>query len=148
MLFHIASIPHSQAVIEAYLVALALTQDVGVLLQRGAGELGLGPEVGGQEAVGVGDGSEGGLEGVLEGLGAAGRGGVGVVDTGQLKQTLDGGRSDEAGTTGSRDELNLLSEWKHHGLNVDSVLTRTVTEPHLPLSLTGMEWGSPRLVPQ
>jgi hypothetical protein len=27
-------------------------------------------------------------------------------------------------------------------------LTRTVTEPHLPLSFVGMECGSPRLVPQ
>ena len=27
-------------------------------------------------------------------------------------------------------------------------MRRTVTEPHLPLVLTGREWGSPRLVPQ
>jgi hypothetical protein len=27
-------------------------------------------------------------------------------------------------------------------------LTRTVTEPHLPLSLVGREWGRPRLAPQ
>jgi hypothetical protein len=27
-------------------------------------------------------------------------------------------------------------------------INRTVTEPHLPDSLVGSEWGSPRLVPQ
>jgi len=48
---------------------------------------------------------EGGLEGVLEGLGRTGGLGVGVLDTGKLKQTLDGGRGDKAGTTGSGNKL-------------------------------------------
>ena len=38
-----------------------LGQEVGVLLQRALGEHGLAPEVGGQEAVGGGQGVEGGL---------------------------------------------------------------------------------------
>lgn len=71
------------------LVALALTEHIRVLLKRGAAELGLAPEVRSEEAVGVGDGGEGGLEGVLEGLGAAGRRRVGIVDTSKLEQTLD-----------------------------------------------------------
>jgi hypothetical protein len=83
------------------LVALALAEDIGVLVERRADELGLLPEVGGEETVGVGDGNEGGLEGVLEGLGGTGRGRVGVLDTSKLQQTLDGGGSNETGTAGS-----------------------------------------------
>jgi len=83
------------------LVALALAEDIGVLVERRADELGLLPEVGGEETVGVGDGNEGGLEGVLEGLGGTGRGGVGVLDTSKLQQTLDGGGGNETDTAGS-----------------------------------------------
>lgn len=122
------------------LVALALAEDIGVLVERRADELGLLPEVGGEETVGVGDGNEGGLEGVLEGLGGTGRGGVGVLDTSKLQQTLDGGGSNETGTAGSG---NKLEEKKSGGWPEAEVkrrmLTLTVTEPHLPLSLTGME---------
>ena len=89
-------------------VPLAVPKGVGILLQRAPDELGLLPQVGCEEAVGVGDGSEGGLEGVLEGLGRAGRRGVGVLDTGELQETLDGGRSDEGGTAGSRDKLRKI----------------------------------------
>lgn len=88
-----------------HLVLLGLAEDVSKLLQRAPGELGLGPQVGGEEAVDVDDGLEGGLEGVLEGLGGTGRLGVGVVDTGKLKQTLDGGGGNKASTTGSGDKL-------------------------------------------
>jgi hypothetical protein len=89
------------------LVLLALAQDITELLQRAADELSLLPEVGGEEAVGVDDGDEGSLEGVLEGLGGAGRGGVGVLDTSELEETLDGGGGNEAGTAGSGDELDV-----------------------------------------
>lgn len=88
------------------LVPLALAEDVGVLLERRADELGLLPQVGGKEAVGVGDSDESGLEGVLEGLGRAGRGGVGILDTGELEKTLDGGGGDETGTAGRGDKLD------------------------------------------
>ncbi len=87
------------------LVLLALAQDITELLQRAADELSLLPEVGGEEAVGVDDSDEGGLEGVLEGLGGAGRGGVGVLDTGELEQTLDSGGGNKAGTAGGGNEL-------------------------------------------
>lgn len=88
-----------------HLVALALTENVRVLLEWGADELGLLPQVGGEETVGVGNGNEGGLEGVLKGLGGTGRGGVDVVDTGELEQTLDSWGGDQTGTTWSRNEL-------------------------------------------
>lgn len=87
------------------LVLLALAQDITELLQRAADELSLLPQVGGEEAVGVDDSDEGGLERVLEGLGGAGRGGVGVLDTSELEQTLDSGGGNKAGTAGSGNEL-------------------------------------------
>ena len=91
-----------------YLVLLALAQDITELLQRAPHELGLLPEVGGEEAVGVDDGNEGGLEGVLEGLGGAGRGGVGVLDISKVEQTLDVGGGNKASTTGSGNELEIM----------------------------------------
>ena len=90
---------------DSTLVALALTENIRVLLEGRADELGLLPQVGGEESVGVGNGNKGGLEGVLEGLGAARRSRVGVGDTSQLQETLDGWGSDKSGTTGGRDEL-------------------------------------------
>ena len=73
------------------LVLLALAQDITELLQRAADELSLLPQVGGKETVGVADSEESGLEGVLEGLGGTGGGGVGVLDTSKLEETLDSG---------------------------------------------------------
>jgi hypothetical protein len=54
------------------LVLLAFSQSVRVLLQWTSDQLGLLPQVGGQEAVGIRYSNEGGLKGVLEGLGRAG----------------------------------------------------------------------------
>ena len=67
-----------------FLVPLTLPQGVGVLVQRAPDELRLAPQVGRQETVGVRDGGEGGLQGVLEGLGRTGRGRVRILDTGEL----------------------------------------------------------------
>ena len=94
----------------AYLVTLALTQHIAVLLQRGADELRLLPQVRRKEAVGVRDGDEGGLECVLEGLGRPGRGCVDVADTSELEQALHGWRGDETGTAWSWDELGDVSD--------------------------------------
>ena len=91
------------------LVLLAFPQGVAVLLQGTPQQLGLLPEVGRQEAVGVGHGHEGGLEGVLEGLGRAGGRGVGILDTRELEEALDGGRGDEASTAGSGDQLQRFT---------------------------------------
>jgi len=88
------------------LVPLTLAEDVAVLLKRGWCELLLRPQVGGEETVGVCDGDEGSLQGVLKGLGGTGRGSVDVGNTSQLQETLDGGRCDKAGTTGSGNETD------------------------------------------
>ncbi|KAI6764817.1 hypothetical protein HG531_012704 [Fusarium graminearum] len=82
-------------------ISLALAQSIGELVQGTSDELGLLPEVGGEETVGVGDGNESSLEGVLEGLGGTGRGCVGVLDTGELEESLDSGGGNEARYLGS-----------------------------------------------
>lgn len=118
-----------------------MTQDVSKLLQRAPGELVLLPEVGGEEAVGVNDGLEGSLKGVFEGLGRTGRLGVGILDTSKLEQTLNGGRGNKAGTTGSRDKLFKLDYCSHfqRGGCKPGKHTLTETDPHFPLCLTGRE---------
>lgn len=93
-----------------HLVALSLAEDITVLLEWAADELGLLPQVGSEESVGVRDGHEGSLEGVLKSLGGTGRGSVDVVNTGELEQTLDSWRCDQASTTRSGDELQDVSE--------------------------------------
>lgn len=121
------------------LILLALAQDITELLQRAPDELGLLPEVGGEEAVGVDDRDEGGLEGVLEGLGGTGRGGVGVLDTGKLEKTLDSGGGNEASTAGSGNELDEDQRSAPDRTLPTGIHTRTETEPHLPDCLTGRE---------
>lgn len=85
------NLSHQASPLSTSLVALFGAQGVGELLQRAPDELSFLPQVGRQESVGVRDGGKGGLQGVLEGLGGAGRGGVGVLDTGKLEETLDSG---------------------------------------------------------
>lgn len=78
---------------------------VAELLQWVDWKLGLLPEVRCEEGVGVSDGGEGGLEGVLEGLGGTGGGGVDILDTSELEETLDSWGGDETSTTWGWDEL-------------------------------------------
>ncbi len=66
------------------LVSLSSTQTVTKLLERAADELSLLPQIGSKIAVCVTDSDEGGLEGVLEGLGRASGGSVDVVNTSEL----------------------------------------------------------------
>lgn len=98
--------PARKVLDKMHLVALVVAESVGKLLQGAADQASLLPQVGGQEAVGVGDGSEGSLQGVLQSLGRAGRRGVDVLNTSKLKETLDGGGGDQGGTTGGGDQAN------------------------------------------
>jgi hypothetical protein len=52
------------------------------------------------------DGDESSLQGVLESLGGTRRSSVDILDTSQLQETLDSGRSDKSGTTGSGNETD------------------------------------------
>ena len=51
------------------------------LLERTSDELGLLPEIGSQESIGVTNSGKGSLEGVFEGLGGSRRGSVDIRDT-------------------------------------------------------------------
>lgn len=86
------------------LVTLALTENIAELLEWGADKLGLLPEIWGEVTVGVADSDEGGLEGVLDGLGGSGGGGVDILNTGELEKTLDSWGGDETGTAWSWDK--------------------------------------------
>lgn len=96
------------------LISLLPSQVIAELLQRTSQQLGLLPQVGSQESVGVTNCSEGSLKGVLEGLGRTGGGSIDVLDTSKLEKTLDGGGSDQAGTAGSRDQLKCFSIIVYH----------------------------------
>jgi hypothetical protein len=87
------------------LVFLAFSQHVSEFLQWIPAELRLFPQIWCQEAVAVADGHKGGFQRVLESLGTTGRRCVCVLNTGELEKTFDGGRGDETGAAGGRDEL-------------------------------------------
>lgn len=84
-------------------LAVALEQ-LGVECVGGADQVGLLPQIGGQEAVGLGEGVEGGAGEVLDGLGLAGGRGEHVLHSGETENLLGDGRSDDAGSSGGGDE--------------------------------------------
>lgn len=90
-------------------------------LEGRGGEGGLAPQVGGQEAVSVGNGNEGGLEGVLLGSGGTGGRSVDILDTTELQQLLDGGRGNDGRTSGSGDKSNVDGTTLTGGLGGDGV---------------------------
>lgn len=92
-------------------IPLPLPQHIGEFIQRAPHQLRLLPQIGRQETIGVADGHEGGFEGVFEGFGGAGRGGVGVLHAGELEETFYGGGGDEAGAAGGGDELLCFVNW-------------------------------------
>jgi len=67
--------------------------------------VGSGPEIGGKESVGVGNGVEGSLNEVLGGTGASGRASVTIVDTSELQDLLGNGGSDKTSTSGGGGQL-------------------------------------------
>ena len=85
---------------------LRLGEEVSELLVRRHAELGLGPQVRGQVAVGVTNGSKGSLDKVTQGAGGTEGLGVAVSDTGKLEKLLGNGSSDNTGTTRSRDQTS------------------------------------------
>lgn len=89
------------------LVVLSLSgggQEIGELLVGSGEELGLSPELWGEEGVGAGKSVEGSLDEVSEGLGASGGGGEAIVDSGVGKNLLGHTTSDSSSSTGSRNQ--------------------------------------------
>ena len=85
---------------------VVLGQEVCVLLVGRLHEHSLLPQVGGEEGVGLADGSVGGLGKVAEGAGGATGRGVAILDTSHLQQLLGDGGRDDAGTTGGGDQTH------------------------------------------
>jgi len=81
-----------------------LGKEVGILLERTLGVLGLRPKIRGQEGVGVANGSECGLDEVAQGTGGPTGSGVAVSDTSELQELLGGRGGNDTGTAGGRDE--------------------------------------------
>lgn len=92
-----------------------------VLSERGLDVLGSGPEVWGEELVGVGDRVEAGLDEVLGGTGGAGRASVHIIDTSELQDLLGDGCGDDAGTAGSGGQLEADGAALAGGLGGDGV---------------------------
>jgi len=88
-----------------HLVSLARSENITKLLQRTSDELGLLPQVRCEVSICVSDGDEGGLEGVLKGLGGTGGGSVDIVNTSELEKTLDGRGGNETSTARSWNKL-------------------------------------------
>jgi len=121
----------------ARLISLSFSQNITKLLQRTSNELRLLPQIGSQEAVGVADGDESGLESVFESFGRSRRGSINIINTCKLEEALDSWGCDEAGTARGWNKLYPVSNWGY--LSTMAELTLTVTEPHLPLSFVGRE---------
>ena len=88
-------------------VSLSFPKHVAEFFQRAPIELRFFPQVRREEPIRIAHSDESGLECVFQCLCRAGGGSVDILDAGELEETLDGWRSDEAGTTGSRDELEI-----------------------------------------
>jgi hypothetical protein len=100
-------------------------------LEGRGGEGSLGPQVGGQEAVGVGNSNEGSLEGVLQGSGGTGRRGVDILDTTELQKLLDSRGGNNGRTSGGGDESNVDGSTLSGGLGGDGV---RLTKRRTPVS--------------
>jgi len=103
-------------------------QKVGELLVGSRQELGLSPEIRGQERVGLGQSVEGGLDEVSESLGSTSGGGEAIVNSGVVQNLLGDLTSDNAGTTGGRHKTHADGTALSSHLHGDSVgLTDSVT---------------------
>lgn len=86
-----------------------------------AHEVGLLPEIGGEESVGLGESVEGGSGEVLYGLGLATGAGEHITDTSELEDLFGGGGTDDSSSTGSGDQTDgarsaLSSDLAGHGM--------------------------------
>lgn len=87
------------------LIPLPLPQHIPKLLERTPIQLVLLPQIRGQEPIRIADGHKRRFQRVLERFGASGRGGVDVLDAGELEEPFYGGGGHEASAAGGGDEL-------------------------------------------
>jgi hypothetical protein len=83
-----------------------LREEVGVLLLGSGHEVGRGPQLGGQEAVGLAQGVVHGHGQVTSGAGVTGGGGIHVLDTSHVHQLLGDQGSHDTGTTRGGDQAH------------------------------------------
>jgi hypothetical protein len=100
-----------------------------VLGEGGLDVLGSGPEIRGEELVGVGNSLEASLDEVLGGSGGAGGGSEDIIDTSELQDLLGDGSSDETGTTGSGGQLEAAGTTLTSRLGGDSVHVTDLVTP-------------------
>jgi len=92
-----------------------------VLDEGGLDELGLGPEVRGEEAVGLLESLEGSSTEVLSGSGLSGTGGVNIIDTGEVQDLLGHGGGNATSSSGGGDESDSAGSALTLGLDDDGV---------------------------
>jgi hypothetical protein len=98
-----------------------LREEVRVLLGGGVGEHSGGPEVGGEEGVGLAEGVVHGHRQVTSGTGVTARGRVHILDTSHGEELLGDEGGDNAGTTGGGDQAHahgagLAGDLAGHGV--------------------------------
>lgn len=101
-------------------------------LQGRLGVLGLAPQIRGQETVGLGQGIEGSLDEVAQGLAATAGRGVAVLNTGHLQDLLGHAGGHNTSTTGSGDQTNadratLAGDLGGHGVHLADLVTPVAT---------------------
>jgi len=96
-------------------------EPLSVLGEGGLDVLGSGPEIRGEELVGVGNSLEAGLDEVLGSSGGTGGGSEDIIDTSELQDLLGDGGSDETGTTGGGGQLEAAGATLTSRLGGDSV---------------------------
>ncbi len=106
-----------------------LGQKVSVLLDRGLGEDGLGPQVRGQEGVGLSKSMVDSHSQVTSGTGVTSGGGVDILNTSHVHELLWDDGSDDTRTTRSRDQAGADRAALAGDLAWDSVWSTSVQTP-------------------
>ena len=125
---------------------LEVREELRVLIGGLTAGLGGGPEVGGEEGVGLLQGVEGGHDEVGAGAGLAGGAGVHVRDASELENLGGDGGSDDTGTTGSGhqahgDGTGLAGHLHGHGVGHTDLVTPVATADRDDVEL-GSDEGS------
>jgi len=114
---------------------ITLLEEIGKLLERSCTVSRFGPEWGSEECVGVWDGFKGGLDEVTHTFGVSGGGGVTVVDSGHLQDSLDCWGSNDSGSSRSWNETDSDGSTFSGNLDWDGMGLSQVGSP-----VTSSDW--------